>query len=204
MPARKEIGTSQLDLQIDRTSPIPIYHQLSQQLETAIRNGTLTPGIGMESKVSIARRLDLSRPTVRHAIGELVTRGLLIRRRGVGTTVAPSLVLGVGGVASLFDELTTHGYRPTTRVLRLVYGHVDERVALHLNLDPHSPLISLERLRLVDDTPIAILRNWLPLRLPELSASHLESAGLYATFWAVGNHRGIHPADRRFTSAKDR
>ena len=73
---------------IDRSSPVPLYHQLSEQLTAAIADGTLKPGDPFENELALAERLDLSRPTVRRAIAELVTRGLLVRRRGVGTVVA--------------------------------------------------------------------------------------------------------------------
>lgn len=168
-----------LGLHLDRSSPVPMYHQLAEQLESAIRDGILRPGETIENEVSLAQRLDLSRPTVRHAISALVTRGLLIRRRGVGTTVATDFLPQAGGVTSLFDELTVQGYAPATKVIRLVYGELDQRIALRLKLDPHTPLIALERLRLVNGTAVAMLRNWLPLDLPDLSAAHLESTGLY-------------------------
>ena len=77
---------------IDRTSPVPLYHQLAQQLTAAIEGGALKPGDAFENELSLAERLDLSRPTVRRAIGEMVARGLLVRRRGIGTTVANEVI----------------------------------------------------------------------------------------------------------------
>ena len=73
---------------IDRTSPVPLYHQLAEQLTDAVEGGQLKPGDQFENEMALAERLELSRPTVRRAIAELVDRGLLVRRRGVGTTVA--------------------------------------------------------------------------------------------------------------------
>ena len=70
---------------LDRHSPIPLYFQLSQELERAIREGDIKPGDRIEAEVELAARLGLSRPTVRQAIQDLVNKGLLVRRRGVGT-----------------------------------------------------------------------------------------------------------------------
>ncbi len=178
-PAVERASGRQLDLLLDRASPVPIYHQLAEQIERAIRNGTLQPGETIEHEVSLAQRLELSRPTVRHAIAELVTRGLVSRRRGVGTTVTADSMQSLGMVTSLFDELTAQGLTPATKVLRLVHGEIDRRVALRLELDPGAPLIALERLRLANGAPIALLRNWLPLDLTDLAPTHLESTGLY-------------------------
>ena len=78
----------QLDVRIDRGSPIPLYHQLAEQLSHAIATGALQPGDPFENEIALADRLGLSRPTVRRAIHEPRLAGLLLRRRGLGTTVA--------------------------------------------------------------------------------------------------------------------
>lgn len=65
----------QIPVLIDRASPVPLYHQLAEQLTAAIEDGTLQPGDPFENELALADRLDLSRPTVRRAIAELVSRG---------------------------------------------------------------------------------------------------------------------------------
>src|SRR3954464_4281323 len=81
-----------LPVQIDRASPVPLYHQLAEQLSAAIDTVPLSTGDPFENELALAERLALSRPTVRRAIGELVAQGLLVRRRGIGTTVAKQMV----------------------------------------------------------------------------------------------------------------
>ncbi|MFZ1285898.1 MAG: GntR family transcriptional regulator, partial [Candidatus Phosphoribacter sp.] len=66
----------QLPVLIDRSSPVPLYHQLAEQLTAAIEDSALQPGDPFENELALADRLDLSRPTVRRAIAELVARGL--------------------------------------------------------------------------------------------------------------------------------
>ncbi len=83
---------SPLQLSVDRSSPVPLYFQLSQQLETAIETGKLAPGSLLGNEIELAGRLGLSRPTVRQAIQSLVDKGLLVRRRGIGTQVVHSQV----------------------------------------------------------------------------------------------------------------
>lgn len=176
----------QLPLSIDRGSPVPLYHQLSEQLARAIREGVLLPGETFENEVSLAERLDMSRPTVRRSIGELVTRGLLVRRRGVGTTVAQAAVHRRNELTSLYEELSASGQRPTTRVLCLVPHTFDKRAARELQLDSRTPLVYLERLRLVDGRPFALLKNWLPPAFSALTPSDLESRGLYEVLRSNG------------------
>ncbi|MCA0296465.1 MAG: GntR family transcriptional regulator [Actinobacteria bacterium] len=180
----------QVPVTIERDSPVPMYHQLAQQLARAIEDGVLRPGDPFEKELSLADRLDLSRPTVRRAIAELVAKGLLVRRRGVGTTVAHAAVHRRNELTSLYDDLAADGRRPSTRVLRLGYAEFDKRAAAALELDPRTPLVYLERLRMIDGAPIAILKNWLPPAMSDISATELEACGLYDLL----RRRGVAPS----------
>jgi len=72
------------DIPIDRTSGTPLYSQIAEALATLILDGALEPGTRLEDEVSMARRLEVSRPTARQALQRLVDRGLISRRRGAG------------------------------------------------------------------------------------------------------------------------
>lgn len=180
--------TAQLAVEIDRTSPVPLYHQLAEQLTAAIEGGTLKPGDAFENELSLADRLSLSRPTVRRAIAELVERGLLVRRRGIGTTVANQVVHRRDELTSLHEDLARTGRTPTTKVLRLE-SIVDERAAQALQVPVDTPLVFLERLRFAGDQPLAILTNWLPPHDDDFDVAELERDSLYA----ILRRRGIRP-----------
>lgn len=182
--------SAELPVVIDRTSPVPLYHQLAQQLTAAVENGVLKPGDPFENEIALAERLQLSRPTVRRAIAEMVARGLLVRRRGVGTTVANEVIHRRDELTSLFDDLQRQGRVPRTEVLALEVESYDDRAAAALNLPPESPLVLIERLRFADDTPIGILRNWLPPAYADLTRDDLSQHGLYELLRA----RGVRPA----------
>ena len=98
-----------VDVRIDRETPVPLYHQLAEQLSASIASGVLQPGDPFENEVAMAERLRLSRPTVRRAIQELVDQGMLVRRRGLGTTVADRKVHRQAELSSLFDDLRREG-----------------------------------------------------------------------------------------------
>jgi GntR family transcriptional regulator len=168
----------QLDLRIDRSSPVPLYHQLAEQLGAAITTGQLQPGDAFENEVALGERLGLSRPTVRRAIQELVAQGLLLRRRGLGTTVATRKVHRRAELTSLYDDLDRAGARPRTTVLDHEVVQ-DEVVAAALDLPPDTELLSIVRLRWSGDAPLAVLRNWLPPHLGDIGRDELEQRGLY-------------------------
>jgi len=182
-----------LPISIDRSSPVPLYHQLAEQLTAAISSGTLRPGDPFENEIAMSDRLGLSRPTVRRAISELVNKGLLVRRRGIGTTVANRMVHRKAELTSLYDDLVREGRTPRTDVLSLTTEAHDDRAAEMLGLPAGTPLVSIVRLRYAGDQPLAILRNWLPPALNDLTVPDLERDGLYAVLRA----RGIRPTVAR-------
>ncbi|MDO5628249.1 MAG: GntR family transcriptional regulator [Mobilicoccus sp.] len=178
----------QLPVVIDRSSPVPLYHQLAEQLTASVEDGTLKPGDPFENELALAERLQLSRPTVRRAISELVSRGLLVRRRGIGTTVANQVVHRRDELTSLHDDLVRGGRTPSTVVLEHETDVIDERAAEALGLPAETPLVHILRLRSVETGPLALLRNWLPPEYADITREDLAGNGLYALLRARGRH----------------
>jgi len=164
---------------IDRDSPIPLYFQVSKKLEHAIRTGTLTPGTRIENEISLSERLGLSRPTIRRAIQSLVDSGLVIRRRGVGTQVVHGSITRDLELTSLFDDLAAQGGKPSTRVTKCEMEEATAFIAAELGVDVGSPVVAISRVRSVDGVPVAILTNWLPGELSDITVRELETTGLY-------------------------
>jgi GntR family transcriptional regulator len=177
---------SSLDFALDRGSPVPLYHQLAQQLEAAIEHGALAPGDLLGNEVDLSVRLGLSRPTVRQAIQSLVDKGLLVRRRGVGTQVVHSQVRRPLELSSLYDDLEAAGQGPTTQVVRNEVVPAPADVAAALGVGEASEVTVLERLRCAHGQPVALLRNHLPASLPGLDSARLESTGLYRVMRSAG------------------
>ena len=92
-------------IQVDRSSPVPLYFQVAQHLEQLIDSGELAAGVRLENEIDLADQLGLSRPTMRRAIQYLVDRGLLVRKRGVGTQVVHAKVRRQVELTSLYDDL---------------------------------------------------------------------------------------------------
>ena len=90
MPEREPSSSGPIN--IDRTSPVPLYFQLAQHFESAIRSGALKVGTRLENEVQLAEMLGLSRPTVRAAFLYLANKGLVVRKRGAGTVVANAVL----------------------------------------------------------------------------------------------------------------
>jgi GntR family transcriptional regulator len=177
---------STLDLAVDRGSPVPLYYQLARQLQAAIEHGALAPGNLLGNEVDLSVRLGLSRPTVRQAIQSLVDKGLLVRRRGVGTQVVHTRVKRPLELSSLYDDLTAAGQDPSTRVVRHEPAAASGEVATALDVPEGAEVTVLERLRLTHGRPVALLRNYLPAGLLPLGDAQLESTGLYRLLRGAG------------------
>ncbi|MFE9169773.1 GntR family transcriptional regulator [Streptomyces kebangsaanensis] len=175
-----------LDFALDRSSPVPLYYQFAQQLEAAIERGILAPGDLLGNEIDLSVRLGLSRPTVRQAIQSLVDKGLLVRRRGVGTQVVHSKVRRPLELSSLYDDLETAGQGPTTRVLRNERVPATAEVASALGLAEGGEVTVLERLRFTHGQPVAYMCNHLPATLLEADTARLESTGLYRMMRSAG------------------
>jgi len=169
----------------DRSSPVPLYHQVAEQLEAAIKAGELLSGAHLGNEIDLAQKLGVSRPTLRMAIASLVDKGLLIRRRGIGTVVAPFRVSRPIALTSLWDDLERAGRRPATTVLRLEPIVCPPEVAEALQLDTGTTVTLIERLRYANGQPIALMRNFLPVELV-VTREDLERSGLYQILRAQG------------------
>jgi DNA-binding GntR family transcriptional regulator len=178
--------STKLAIDLDRSSPVPLYFQVAEQISDAIRRGDLPPGSRLENEILLADQLGLSRPTIRQAIQYLVDKGLLVRKRGVGTQVVHGQVKRSVELTSLYDDLRRSGQEPTTRVLALEPARADPEIAAILGVPTGAEVLRLERLRFAAAEPLAILHNWLPTNLAPLTADALAQRGLYELLRAAG------------------
>ena len=180
---------TRIDIQLDRSSPTPLYHQVARELERAIADGRLERGNYLENELVLADQWQVSRITLRRSIQELVEAGLLVRRRGVGTQVVNDQ-LPHARLVSVYDDLMERGLRPTTEVLafdRVVPG---DHILGQLALEPGTEVVHLERRRSAEGKPLAIMRNWIVVEVAgDLTAAELETDGLYRLLRA----RGVWP-----------
>lgn len=186
---------TELDVTVSQNSPVPLYYQVARQLETAISSGQLAKGAFLPSEIELSASWGISRPTARRAIQELVDQGLLVRRRGVGTQVVNAQLRRSASLSSLHHDLAQAGRAPGTTVLEYGSVRADEQVAAALGLSVRDQVVYLERIRLADGEPLALMRNWLVPEVVEgLTTQDLESSGLYQL---LSNRRvQPHVADR--------
>jgi DNA-binding GntR family transcriptional regulator len=179
-----------LTFDIDRSSPTPLYFQLAQAIEGAIASGSLPAGSRLENEVLLAQRYSLSRPTVRRAVQELVDKGLLVRKRGVGTQVIQPHVRRSVELTSLYDDLVRGGESPTTEVISLerIAAPADiADIAEEFDLAAGEEIVVVRRLRRSHGEPLALMTNYLPGRFHP-TIDDLTERGLYQYLRTQGVH----------------
>jgi DNA-binding GntR family transcriptional regulator len=173
-------------IRVDRSSPVPLYFQVARGLEELIATGHLPPGTRLENEVALADQLGLSRPTMRQAIQYLVDKGLLVRKRGVGTQVVHARVRRTVELTSLYEDLDRTHQQPRTDVLSIGQAAAPDEVAVALALPSGAQVLAVERLRYAQGAPLALMRNYLPAGLLRVTAEHLRERGLYQLMRAAG------------------
>lgn len=164
---------------IDRASPVPLYHQLQELLRVEIDEGRYAPGTSLPSESEICATYGVSRSVVRQSLSTLAQAGLIRTERGRGSFVAePKLQERfVDRNAGLHDDLVRLGYSTRTRVVLQEVRPFGPAARDALGTDQG---IQLDRLRSVDDRPLAYIRSCLREdRCPGLERADLEDRSLY-------------------------
>jgi DNA-binding GntR family transcriptional regulator len=140
----------------------------------------------LPNEVELAHALNLSRPTMRRAMQYLVEQGFVVRRRGIGTRVVQPKVRRPLELTSLFEDLNRTDRKPRTDVLSLDVIEAPPEVAKALGTALATKVYKLVRLRWAGDLQIAVMTNYIPTALVELTAEDLERSGLYQLLRKAG------------------
>jgi GntR family transcriptional regulator len=161
--------------------PIPFHHQVYLDLRHAFDRGEWRAGDRLPPERELALRYGCSVITVRRALTELTREQRVLRTRGRGTFVQqPRIDRDLAEEKSFTEEMQVRGLDPQTRLIGARPESAGEVVAAALHLDPGSPTLYLERLRLADGEPLLLEQVHLPAeQFPGLLASDLEHKSLY-------------------------
>lgn len=155
------------------------YHAIRDQLLDRLEH--MEAGEQFPPERDLAQELGVSRMTLRRALDELVARGVVRRRHGAGVfAIGPKMSQPL--IASSFTEdMRERGLRPGARTLAFEISPAGARIARVLEIDPSAEVITITRLRLADDEPLALEELVIPRALlPDLTAQDLEDASFYA------------------------
>ncbi|KWU02929.1 GntR family transcriptional regulator [Lactobacillus crispatus] len=184
--------------------PSPKYLEIQNLLLQRIKNGDYQEGQLIPKEVNLAEQLNVSRPTVRHAIRNLVQAGYLERRKKRGTIVTQTKIKQqfTHVIESYNTEIQNNGLVAKTQVLNFSTEKASDEVAEALTIKPNTEVYKLVRLRSADNKPVVFVVTYLPIaQLSDLQKidfthhslySELAKAGLEITH--VSRKIEVHPA----------
>jgi GntR family transcriptional regulator len=173
---------------LPRKSALPLHHQLFMVLRDQILRGLYLPGAGIPNEARLCELFGVSRITVRRAVADLETEGLLEKRHGHGTFVRldlpsqrPAATLG------FVDSLRKQAQNTDVKVLELQTGQAPAVVALQLQLPAGEAAIHAVRLRSAGGRPLMVTDAWVPEHLGGgITRAALRRQGLYEILMGQG------------------
>src|ERR1700723_4341737 len=133
-----------------------LYSRVETVLASEIVDGALNVGDQLPTEDSLIARFEVSRITVRRAIQNLVSRGLVEIRRGKGTFVAaPKITQELTELSGFVEDMHALGRKPTARVIGKEIVTADTTVAGHFALTKGERVVRIRRRGLADGVPIS-------------------------------------------------
>jgi GntR family transcriptional regulator len=159
----------------------PAYRRIQNAIRKRIETGKLRAGDVVESERELARIHKVSLMTARHALADLAREGVVERRHGAGTFVAPPKI-HFNKLMSYTEQMASRGLSARSKVIRLSCDETDAEIAARLSLPAVSPLAVVERVRQAADEPFALETCYLSAdEFPGLAAPALERGSLFST-----------------------
>jgi GntR family transcriptional regulator len=150
---------------IDRSSPTPLYLQVSQIIEQMIEAKQFEPGERIWSEENFADLFGVSRPTINKAIDCLIDKRILKKDKGKGTFIEiedKSKMIEVNEIESYKKYI---GHEVENVVLFFGEGIADANIAESLEIQKNLPVVILKRLRIVDKAPLCLSQVYLKMEL---------------------------------------
>lgn len=143
-------------------NPAPLYIKLQQSIRDAINANVLRMGDAIPPERDLAVEYDISRITVRKAIGGLVEEGLLTRRRGAGTFVAMRVEKSFSKLSSFTEDMVARGRSASNTWISRSSGPVNSDESMALGLSPGATVLRFSRIRYADGEPLALEFSTIP------------------------------------------
>ena len=179
---------------VKRDGPVPIYQQITNWMRQKIAAGEWPEHHKLKAETELVDEIQVSRGTIRRAIGELIDEGLLVRVHGRGTFVArPKLEQPLADNLITFSEdLITKGIPFETAVLEQTVLRPMEHVSSQLNTFPEEKVFALKRIRSVGGVPVILLHNYVVYnRCPQIEQFDFSKHRL---FEVLEHQYGLHLA----------
>lgn len=147
---------------------IPLYYQIETILRKKILSGEFQPQAPIPTEDALAQEFDVSRITIRQALGLLERDGLVVRRRGKGTFVSEGVkAYESAKLTGSMEDLILMGVHTSTKVLEMSWIECPQSIKERLGLEDGSQVLRIEKIRHVEKEPFSYVINYLPQKIGE-------------------------------------
>src|SRR6204780_3885846 len=133
----------------------PTYKRIQSVIRRRIEPGQLSPGDAVASERELAKMHKVSLMTARHALADLAREGMVERRHGSGTFVAPPKI-HFNKLMSYTEQMASRGLVGRSKIISSAVRDNEHEIAARLSLPSGSHLFMLERARRAGDAPLAL------------------------------------------------
>ena len=157
------------------------YDEIAHYLRTAIREGYFQPGDELPSEAELTRKFTSSRGPVRQAMSTLRTEGLISSGRGRRTVVLDNVpTQSFDDIISFTQWCHNADIVPGQRTQWVTRRPAEKSLAASLRIPDGDPVVSVFRLRLMDDVPTMVERLNYPLEFGRhVLAFDTDSGSIY-------------------------
>jgi GntR family transcriptional regulator len=174
----------------ENLTPLPLHLAISEQLRAQIVEGVFPPGEQLPSEHQLMLQFQVSRITVRRAIANLVSQGLVVSQRGKGVFVKPQqkVTRSLSNLLSLFNaDLAQQDVATSFQSLSFEAVRATDEVAASLQLGLDQPWVYCHKKVIwVDQIPVALDVTYVPQELGKKVADELQSGLVYPTLDGKG------------------
>jgi GntR family transcriptional regulator len=179
---------------LQKNSVFPLYLQLAERIQEAIQKGTYREGEKIPTEQELMKRYGVSRVTVRLAMRELLRRGRIIRKQGMGTFVRKkTFTQNIDEIFGFFPSLVRRGLNPILRVLEYEFIAPDDEIHKILELAEGDWVLRMVRQYILEKSivmigqvyiPRTIAEHWTPAEAAQKNTFRLieENAGMAIAF----------------------
>ncbi|MDY5482655.1 MAG: phosphonate metabolism transcriptional regulator PhnF [Clostridium sp.] len=179
-----------MEANMNPNSIIPLYAQIVDRLKRDIENGVFNATGRIPTEAELAAQYQVSRITVRRAVDDLVSQGLVEKKQGKGTFICrQKFAKDIKNLQS-FSEMCRHmNMIPGGQMLENKLIPADEKIRKQLNLEEGAYVIYISRLRTADGEPVAIEKNYFPVKYSFLLEKRFDDNSLFECLQAEAKVR---------------
>jgi GntR family transcriptional regulator len=142
---------------------IPLYYQLENILREKISSGEYRPGDPFPTEDQLVQSYQVSRITVRQALGALEKDGLITRKRGKGSSVTENQTqLEPMKLTGMMEDIIAMGIKTKTKIINFDFVHPPKKVIENLKLDEDAKVLRVERMRSIKGSPVSYSLTYIP------------------------------------------